>query len=190
MKNERNSKAAPELQAGDVAEVYGIFDPVSGELRYVGKARCAQSRFKAHLRERRRKTPLYLWMQKTLQARHVPIMRVLAVVEQSAWQFEERRIIFEARLGTRRLLNVAAGGDRPDCPAQTRRINAATATRKRTATPKQKAIWRLKLLLGQGLKAGYVNNAVREKLRRIARLDPITFALWLNLPDRQEAAPR
>jgi hypothetical protein len=41
--------------------IYGLFDPRTGELRYVGKARDPQKRLKGHLAARRR-TPVYDWI--------------------------------------------------------------------------------------------------------------------------------
>lgn len=106
----------------DYCEIYGLYDQ-DGKLRYIGKANNAAARLAGHLREKRRRTPLYDWIHKMKSAGMPPTMRVLATVPKSDWQRTEKQLIFEARLRGEQLLNVADGGDEPFCSKETRAQN-------------------------------------------------------------------
>lgn len=75
------------------SEIYGLFHPITGELRYIGKANDSNERFKGHLRDsNRRNTPVYQWIRSLLEIRLIPEMRILEVCE-SSWQDAEIRNI-------------------------------------------------------------------------------------------------
>ncbi|WP_133255484.1 GIY-YIG nuclease family protein [Phenylobacterium soli] len=110
--------------------IYGLTDPVTGELRYIGKANDATQRFGSHLRDMdRRRTPLYDWMKKLRASGRSP---ALVIIEECAgdWREAERRLISEARARGARLLNVADGGDEPYCPPEVRSENGRRAVRR------------------------------------------------------------
>ena len=112
-------------------EIYGLTDPRTGEVRYVGKAVCAQKRLKSHLRDaRRRRTPVYDWINKLGRLGLTPGVVVLVRCEPEAWPDTERRIIAEYR-ASGHLLNVADGGDEPHCPVEVRRENGRRNARAR-----------------------------------------------------------
>lgn len=112
-----------QKDADEIVEVYGLFDPRDGALRYIGKARCARKRLASHQRDsRRRDTPVYRWFRKLSALGCVPHVQVL---ERGAdWPEIERRLIAQARARGERLLNVADGGDQPGCPPEVRSSNA------------------------------------------------------------------
>lgn len=112
------------------AEIYGLFDPESGELRYIGKANNSAKRLKSHLREvRRRKTPLYNWLAK------LELPPIVEVLERTCnWREAETRLIAEHRAKGTRLLNIADGGDEPHCPKSIRADNGRMAAKKRNKT--------------------------------------------------------
>lgn len=102
-------------------EIYALRDPMSGEVRYIGKARNARRRLATHLRDARsRRTPLYSWIRSLAVA---PVIEVLACSIDQRWQELERDMIAQWRQETR-LLNVADGGDEPFCSTEQRRKNA------------------------------------------------------------------
>ena len=101
------------------AEIYAILCP-AGEIRYIGKAVDSAKRFAGHMRETRRRTPLYDWIKSLREKDQVPSFEVLSVVDYDGWQAEEKRVIAQFRADGARLLNVADGGDEPHCPMDTR----------------------------------------------------------------------
>lgn len=167
-------------------EIYGLFDPRDGALRYVGKAKSARRRFRGHLAETRRRTPVYDWIAALRKLDLVPELKVLATVAESDWQATEREVIARHRAEGARLLNLADGGDEPYCPPETRRTNAKRNARAIHDDPERKRIWTIKRELGQLLREGFLSNERRAQLREAARMAPHIFGLWANLPDRDE----
>lgn len=131
------------------AEIYGLFDPDTHELRYIGKANNSAKRFIGHLREIRRKTPLYFWIEKLRNQGKQPTMRVLEICPYEDWERSERQHIFEARLMGERLLNVASGGNEPKSSLETNRKNGEKSKGHKGAT-------------------GLVNELIRRMGRRVA----------------------
>ena len=113
-----------------MASIYGLYDS-AGQLRYIGKANAPEVRLRGHMRDaKRRKTPLYSWINKHGQ----PTLRVLESDCQD-WRASEKRLIAEARERGERLLNLAAGGDEPHCPTEVRAENGMrSVTAFRTGT--------------------------------------------------------
>lgn len=106
------------------ASIYGLTDPRTGAVRYVGKANDPEKRLKGHLREcRRRKTPVYAWIRKLVGLGLSPGLSVLEA-DCDDWKEAERRIIAERRDAGEKLLNLADGGDEPHCSIEVRRANA------------------------------------------------------------------
>lgn len=164
-----------------MAEIYGLYDRESN-LRYIGKANDAKKRLAGHMREvRRRRTPLYDWL-----AKHgTPELRILEA-DCVDWRASERRLIAEARKRGDRLLNLADGGDEPFCPREVRAANARMVARKRTENPRARRIWEIKRMLGSALKDGHLMNRTREKMRRLAAINPAVFGAWASIIDREE----
>lgn len=112
-------------------EIYGLFDPRTGELRYIGKARDSWKRYTGHLRDcERRLSPVYSWIRELAEARQLPEMRVLETGI-GCWQLAEKTHIFHARLTGVKLLNLAAGGNAPHPNAAQNRLNALAAVKAR-----------------------------------------------------------
>jgi predicted GIY-YIG superfamily endonuclease len=161
-----------------MACIYGLYDK-RGALRYIGKANDLGKRLKDHLRETRRRTPLYDWLHKN----GAPEMRVLE--ENCAdWREAERRLIAEARQRGDRLLNIADGGDEPHCPQEVRAHNGRANAAAVHGDPARKRLWSLKRTLGESLTKGYVSNATRVKMRQAAEQHPHLFGEWTDIPDR------
>lgn len=166
--------------------IYGLTDPSTGEVRYIGKANDIGARFKRHLREvRRRRTPLYDWMRKLSGQGQRP---GVVELERCAgdWREAERRLIAEARARKARLLNVADGGDEPHCPDHVRSSNGHKLVAKIRGDEQFRSIWSLKRKMQALIRDGLVPNRTRAKLRQAAIDSPALFGLWANLPDRQE----
>lgn len=115
-------------------EIYGLYHPETGEIRYVGKANDSEKRLKSHLRDANsRKTPLYSWIRSLSKSGLVPVVRVLEVADN--WQAKEKELIALHRASGARLLNVAEGGDEPFCSKETRAANGKANAAKREADP-------------------------------------------------------
>lgn len=116
-------------------EIYGLYDPDTLELRYIGKANCKDARLKTHISDaKRKKSPLYSWVRKLKANGKIPAVKVLSLCEAGSWQNEERRLIEQHRSTGDRLLNVADGGDEPYCSPAVRAKNGARSARKRNKT--------------------------------------------------------
>jgi hypothetical protein len=107
--------------------IYGLCCPLTGELRYIGKANDPAKRLDQHMRDSRsRATPLYSWIRK-----HGKPALVVLEADCPDWREAERRLIAKGRLDGLRLLNIADGGDEPHCPTSVRAANALLAVKAR-----------------------------------------------------------
>lgn len=161
-------------------EIYALIDPRTGDIRYIGKANNSEKRLKSHLRDsRRRKTPVYCWIQSLSKEGLMPKLIVLEFCDSDNWQATEKRIIAEYRKRYR-LLNLAEGGDEPFCSKEQRAINGRNAVIKRTRTPEMARLFKLKCLIGRGLKEGHTSEAAKEKLRAAAVKHPDILGCFAN----------
>lgn len=160
--------------------IYGLHDPETGELRYIGKANDPAKRLKSHVRDaRRRNTPLYSWIRKLAASGLLPEMRVMSEVPEQDWPQEERRLI--ALHKSRRLLNVAEGGDEPHCPMDVRQENGRKVAAARQSDPFKRRIWELKRELGGALKRGELKERHLAAMRQAAQRAPHLFGSWAHL---------
>lgn len=170
---------------GEAASIYGLNCPKTGALRYIGKAADPQARYKGHLREARRRTPLYDWIAKLRSEGLLPVLVILEA-EVKDWREAERRLIAEARARGDRLLNLADGGDEPMCPKATRAANGRANAAAIHSDPARKKLWKLKRNIGAALRDGFMPNSARAKLREAARINPALFGCYADIPDREE----
>lgn len=173
--------------AKDAAEIYGLFDPRDGALRYVGKANNSSDRLKRHMRDaRRRRTPVYDWIEKLGAFGMVPMLRVLE--RATDWREAECRLIAEARARGERLLNLADGGDQPACSDATRKANGRALSDRLKTDERFRKLWEAKRALSYGLRTNQVMNRTRATMRELAVVEPDMFGCWRHLPDREENA--
>lgn len=101
------------MKTEELIEIYGLYEPDTDELRYIGKARNSQKRLKSHILDSRRDTrPVCLWIAGLVAQGKAPIVKVLERTPKAVWQEAEKRLIAQYRK-TSKLLNLAAGGDMP-----------------------------------------------------------------------------
>lgn len=168
-----------------MVEIYGLFDPDSGELRYIGKANNAQKRLKTHLTERHLKRPVCRWINSLVTKGKLPALVVLETVEKSLWEDTERRLIAEHRK-TSRLLNLADGGARPSQTPEQRQ-NAARASNKAQALdPQRAALNKWKFRMGHlykelSRKPSYNTYYLRLHMKCLAADRPDLYGCWANL---------
>lgn len=97
---------------GDTAYIYGLYDPETLELKYVGKANNMLKRYKEHLREY-----MYYWSRKTcwmvnlLNRDLVPIMDLIDICDFTNWDEKEKYWISHYKDSGVDLLNGTSGGD-------------------------------------------------------------------------------
>ena len=156
-------------------EIYALCCPDTDAVMYIGKAKNSAKRLKAHLRERRRKYPVYLWIADLIKQGKSPALRVLETVRESGWKDAEKRLIAEYR-AKGELLNIAAGGDMPDCPGEVRVANGI-----KSAKTRNRRIWELKLRIGHAIKNDELNEGHKQKLRLAAQKNPRLFGEYASL---------
>ncbi len=156
-------------------EIYAIYDPISGDVRYIGKAKNSLTRFKQHLSSDR-KTPLYDWIRSLLRRGLVPKLSVLM----SSWDWEASEVeaISQYRSDGFRLLNIADGGNQPFCPRSVRAANGASNAKRLHGDANRKRIWWLKRTFGDALKRGHLSEEIKGKLRYAAIKNPELFGEW------------
>lgn len=97
--------------------IYGLHDPLTGELRYIGKTKKPlQERLVGHAWEAKQPRlshiPKNRWFAKIVASGYFPEARIIMVVPEACWQIYERLTIgFYRKLHGRRLLNVTSGGE-------------------------------------------------------------------------------
>lgn len=94
--------------------IYGLCDPETKSVRYIGKARQPHERFVNHIGEAKRGShlPVHCWIRSLVERGLTPELRVLEECPESVWQSLEREWIANIRLYKgRELLNVADGGE-------------------------------------------------------------------------------
>lgn len=166
-------------------QIYALFDPRGGGIRYIGKANDAQKRLKGHLRETRRVTPLYCWISKLRDEGVTPWMAVIAHAISADWEDLERDLITQWREDGMRLLNVAEGGDEPYCPPEVRAENGRKVAASIAADPIKKRIWHAKRALGAYIRDPKISEEAKErmrvKMRMCAAKRPDLFGSWANV---------
>ena len=163
-------------EAPKLPSIYGLYDR-SGELRYIGKANNPAARLNGHMREtRRRRTPLYDWLQKHGR----PTIQILEA-ECLDWREAERRHIAQARARGEQLLNLADGGDEPLCPPDVRRANGHALSKSLKSDPKAKKLQEIKRAVANGLRYGHLSEANKQKFRDLAEYDPQLFGCWKHI---------
>ena len=178
-----------------MVEIYGLHDPRTGALRYVGKANCSAKRLQGHLRDaKRRKTPLYSWINSLGREGHLPELRLIETCDQENWRDRERHWIAKYREDGAHLANVADGGDEPFCPIEVRQENGRKAVQRfRTGQrgPRQKPEthqditkstyeWRLKDLVKRRDAERY--RLLVAKMHAHCAADPVAFKGWDKIP--------
>jgi hypothetical protein len=170
-----------------VVEIYGLYDPETDELRYVGKAKDSKRRLNTHLRESRTGSrPVNCWVRKLTTAGKLPVLKVLAVVDSHRWEDEERRLIAEHRK-VADLLNLADGGAMPSQTLEQRRGAARASNAKQKLNPAMANLNKAKLgmskLHAKFLKGGDFLHAYKLKFRmRCYAADrPDLYGCWADL---------
>lgn len=148
------------------AKIYGIADQ-EGRIMYIGKANNPTQRMKQHIREcKRRKTPLYGWINKSLEQGQQPQMIVLASAISNDWQSLELQMIAQYREGGH-MLNLADGGDQPKGNLATNKQNGHNLNQRLNSDPLLKRVRELKKTMSKFLRLGKEGKIRPEAEKRI-----------------------
>jgi hypothetical protein len=170
----------------EIAEIYALCCPRTGEVKYIGKARDSHKRLATHMRDAyRRPTPVYQWICELGATGSRPVLRVLCQTRD--WQAEERRLI-AAYAESGRLLNVAAGGNAPFCSKEVRAANGRAVAAAIHSDPQRKRIWALKRGLAQLIATGHVRDTTKRKIIAASRTKPELFGALASLVSKVEGS--
>ena len=169
-------------------QIYGLYCPDTDALRYVGKAKNAEKRFKTHLTERIFTRPVNNWVRLLVTSGKLPVFKIIETVEDDKWEEAERRLIALYRQ-TCDLLNVADGGAMPHQTKEQRRkaaraSNLAQMRKHPAVRAVLKANFELSRLHAKFMKQGAYPHAYKLKfmMRCWAAEDPdFSPASWLKL---------
>jgi hypothetical protein len=95
--------------------IYGLTDPRTGEVRYIGKSKDLKRRLRHHLfmaRTGREDTYKARWIRKLLDQGIKPDIVILVTTDAEHWEEDERRLIAEGS----NLTNTSAGGEGVNAP--------------------------------------------------------------------------
>ncbi len=131
IQKEDNARAAKENADGaiSVTYIYTLSDPLTGEVRYVGKTTNLKQRFENHLRERKN-THKINWIKSLAAQGLKPELLELEVVEsgdESDWQSAEKFWISYLRFLGCRLCNLVDGGIGGQSPSIETRLKMSAA---------------------------------------------------------------
>ena len=95
-----------------ITNIYTLTDPVTGEIRYVGKANNIRQRYKAHLNKaRKHQIHKKNWIELLKRKGLKPIIDVIDIVPINEWIFWETYWISQIRAWGFKLINYTNGGD-------------------------------------------------------------------------------
>ena len=100
-----------------VTAIYGLTDPRTGLIRYVGKSENPEKRLKGHLRDRR-KCHRVSWLQSLTALGLRPGLTILEEIDDENWQDAERKWIKHFREQGIRLTNSTDGGEGLENPSE------------------------------------------------------------------------
>lgn len=142
--------------------IYGLTDPDTGAIRYIGKANNMGARLKSHLRDATTKSrPVNLWIRALVVSGKLPGMIELRRVADVDWPRAEKELI----AAHSDLLNLASGGKEPFCPRAVCAENGRRNALARVRDPRAARLWALRRGLGHLLRDGAVSAATKAKMR-------------------------
>jgi len=170
------------------AKIYGIVDPQTGSIIYIGKANDVKARWKTHITDaRKKKSRLYTWLNEKLDKNEKVEVIELASAISEDWGSLEKIVIAQYR-AEGKLLNMANGGQEPPHDPETCAKNARKVVEKRMSDPFHYEIWRMKKEMGAYLKFlrkfgedSEKYQKVVEKLKYAAKKRPDLFGCWSSL---------
>lgn len=171
--------------------IYGLVDPRSGLLRYVGKSNNPSWRLSQHIHPKlSNKTPVAQWCRSLVRGGFMPRIEVIEEVpENLEWQEVERFWIGYLRFIGCNLLNLADGGDEPKQTLGQRQAAGRAAAVAREKNPYQKMarqMWNVSLkplrnAVDRGTYPAWRYNGLVFKVRAAAAIAPDKFGMLLRV---------
>lgn len=92
--------------------IYSLTDPITGEIRYIGKANNPKKRVLDHVRENKtsNKSHKISWIKSLISKQQMPIVEIIDEVKKSEWQFWEQYWISQFKVWQFNLTNISPGG--------------------------------------------------------------------------------
>jgi len=173
------------MPASTKSYIYALSCPDSGDVRYIGKANNPQARLKSHIRDSsRRDYPVYRWIRKLIAAGKTLEISVISEHDGDSWKAAEIETISRYRESGARLLNVAIGGDQPECSKEQRAINGRATAKAIHGNTDLHRIWRVKKGAADALRWLEKNSTpervekFKEVMRYAAKKRPDIFGKW------------
>lgn len=92
--------------------IYTLTDPITNQIRYVGKTNNIVQRYKAHLNKaKRHQKHMFNWINALKKEGLKPIMEIIDVVSIEEWKFWEQYWISQLKTWGFKLINYTNGGD-------------------------------------------------------------------------------
>lgn len=91
--------------------IYALVDPITEQVRYIGKSNNPRKRYNAHLTDTRFCKHKINWIKKLKEQSLVPVLQILEEVSQDTWQERERHWIAFYRQHGHDLINETDGGE-------------------------------------------------------------------------------
>lgn len=94
--------------------IYGLIDPITNELRYIGKSINPKARLRKHISERYNHDSYKdRWIRKLIDCENRPELIIIDEVLKDEWVFWEKHYISYFKMIGVRLTNTTLGGDQP-----------------------------------------------------------------------------
>ena len=101
--------------------IYTLSDPLTLNIRYVGKSDNPEKRLKCHLSDNLNRTHKERWLSSLKKLNLNPIMEILDIVDKKNWVFWEQYWIAQLKQWGFNLTNIGIGGEGGNCTPETRK---------------------------------------------------------------------
>lgn len=91
--------------------IYTLTDPISKEVRYIGKTKNIEKRYYKHITENRNNTYKEQWIVGLKKKGLLPIIEILDIVDEDNWMFWETWWILIFKSWNIKLTNISTGGE-------------------------------------------------------------------------------
>jgi group I intron endonuclease len=94
----------------DSIYIYTLSDPITNQIRYVGKTQNLNERFRSHVNAKKSNKHKVNWINKLKNNGFLPVIEVLDVVSRDSWELAEKYWIQQMKAWGFNLLNATDGG--------------------------------------------------------------------------------
>lgn len=127
------------MEKTEITYIYGLIDPKTNELRYIGKSINPKSRYRKHLSERfLRETYKDRWIRSVIDSGKKPHIEIIDIVDTTEWVYWEKFYISYYKMLGANLTNGTIGGDQP--PSTKGRKHSKESRKKMSDSKKGKPI--------------------------------------------------